>query len=97
MVTAEVQSFIRTDDNGFYMHNFTLHGPMTQTAVNGTDNTARLSLVQPCRFEYVGDRLYTNDDIDEKRSALWYVTYDYKNDATRFSANVKYTYGFSNS
>ena len=96
IITAEVQSFIRTDDNGYYMHNFTLHGPMTQTAVNGTDNTAYLTLYQPCRFEYVGDRLYTDSDIDDKRSALWYVTYDYKNDATRFSANVKYTYGFSN-
>lgn len=93
-IHAEVQAFIRTDNNGFYVSQFNLHSPMLQTAVDGTTETAYLSTLQPCRFEYVGDRLYTNDDIDEKRSALWYATYDYKNDATRFNANVHYTISF---
>lgn len=96
MVKAEVQSFIRTDTEGYYMQNFELLPPMTQTAVNGTDTTASLSTYMPCRFEYVGDRLFTNDDIDGKRSALWWATYDYKNDPSRFNASIKYTYGFSN-
>lgn len=96
LVTAEVQSFIRTDNDGFFMQNFTLHAPITQTAVRGTDTTANLSTPQPCRFEYVGDRMYTNEDIDEKRSALWWASYDYRDESTRFNANVKYTYGFSN-
>lgn len=93
-IHAEVQAFIRTDSDGFYVSQFNLHSPMLQTAVNGTDDVAYLSTYQPCRFEYVGDRLYTNDDIDEKRSALWYATYDYRNDATRFNANVHYTLSF---
>lgn len=97
MVKAEVQSFARTDNEGFFMQNFTLLPPVTQTAVRGTDTTAYLSTPQPCRFEFVGDRLFTNDDIDEKRSALWWMSYDYRNDSLRFNANVKYTYGFSNS
>lgn len=93
-IHAEVQSFIRTDSDGFYVSQFNLHSPLLQTAVDGTAVTAYLSTVQPCRFEYVGDRLYTNNDIDEKRSALWYATYDYKNDASRFNANVHYTLSF---
>lgn len=96
MVTAEVQSFIRTDTEGYFMQNFTLYPPMTQTNVDGTAVQASLSTYMPCRFEYVGDRLFTNDDIDDKRSALWWASYDYRNDGTRFSATVKYTYWFSN-
>lgn len=95
-IHAEIQGFIRTDSNGFYVSTFNLHSPMLQAAVNGTDNTAYLSTYQPCRFEYVGDRLYTNDDIDEKRSSLWYTTYDYRNDPSRFNANIHYTLSFSN-
>jgi len=94
-IHAEVQAFIRTDSNGFYVNQFNLHSPMLQTSVDGTAVTAYLSTVQPLRFEYVGDRLYTNDGIDKKRSALWYATYDYRNDATRFNANVHYTLSFS--
>ena len=94
-IHAEVQAFIRTDSDGFYVNQFNLHSPMLQTSVDGTAVTAYLSTVQPCRFEYVGDRLYTNSDIDKKRSALWYATYDYRNDATRFNANVHYTLSFS--
>lgn len=95
-ISAEVQSFIRTENNGFYMQNFTVHSPMVQSNVRGTDSTAYVTLPQPCRFEYVGDRLYTNDDIDKKRSALWFALYELRDDATRFNANVKYTYSFSN-
>jgi hypothetical protein len=93
-IHAEVQAFIRTDSDGFYISQFNLHSPILQTTVDGTDVTAYLSTLQPCRFEYVGDRLYTNDDIDEKRSALWYATYDYRSDVTRFNANVHYTLSF---
>lgn len=96
-IHAEIQGFIRTDSNGFYVSTFNLHSPMLQAAVNGTDNVAYLSTYQPCRFEYVGDRLYTNDDIDEKRSSLWYTTYDYRNDPSRFNANIHYTLSFFNS
>lgn len=95
-IHAEIQGFIRTDTNGYYVTTFNLHSPMLQAAVNGTDNVAYLSTYQPCRFEYVGDRLYTNDDIDEKRSSLWYTTYDYRNDPTRFNANIHYTISFFN-
>lgn len=95
-IHAEIQAFIRTDSNGYYVSQFNLHSPMLQAAVNGTDNVAYLSTYQPCRFEYVGDRLYTNDDIDEKRSSLWYTTYDYRNDPTRFNANIHYTISFFN-
>ena len=95
-IHAEIQAFIRTDTNGYYVSQFNLHSPMLQAAVNGTDNVAYLSTYQPCRFEYVGDRLYTNDDIDEKRSSLWYTTYDYRNDPTRFNANIHYTISFFN-
>ena len=95
-IHAEIQAFIRTDSNGFYVSTFNLHSPMLQASVNGTDNVAYLSTYQPCRFEYVGDRLYTNDDIDEKRSSLWYTTYDYRNDPTRFNANIHYTISFYN-
>ena len=95
-IHAEIQAFIRTDSNGYYVSQFNLHSPMLQAAVNGTDNVAYLSTYQPCRFEYVGDRLYTNDDIDEKRSSLWYTTYDYRNDPTRFNANIHYTISFYN-
>lgn len=95
-IHAEIQGFIRTDSNGFYVSTFNLHSPMLQAAVNGTDNTAYLSTYQPCRFEYVGDRLYTNDDIDEKRTSLWYTTYDYRNDPSRFNANIHYTISFYN-
>ena len=95
-IHAEIQGFIRTDSNGYYVSTFNLHSPMLQAAVNGTDNVAYLSTYQPCRFEYVGDRLYTNDDIDEKRSSLWYTTYDYRNDPSRFNANIHYTISFFN-
>lgn len=95
-IHAEIQAFIRTDSNGFYVTTFNLHSPMLQSYVDGTDNMAYLSTHQPCRFEYVGDRLYTNDDIDEKRNSLWYTTYDYKNDPTRFNANIHYTISFYN-
>ena len=95
-IHAEIQGFIRTDTNGYYVTTFNLHSPMLQAAVNGTDNVAYLSTYQPCRFEYVGDRLYTNDDIDEKRSSLWYTTYDYRNDPSRFNANIHYTISFFN-
>lgn len=95
-IHAEIQGFIRTDSNGYYVSQFNLHSPMLQAAVNGTDNVAYLSTYQPCRFEYVGDRLFTNDDIDEKRSSLWYTTYDYRNDPTRFNANIHYTISFFN-
>lgn len=95
-IHAEIQGFIRTDSNGYYVSTFNLHSPMLQAAVNGTDNVAYLSTYQPCRFEYVGDRLYTNDDIDEKRSSLWYTTYDYRNDPLRFNANIHYTISFFN-
>lgn len=96
-IHAEIQGFIRTDSNGYYVSQFNLHSPMLQAAVNGTDNVAYLSTYQPCRFEYVGDRLYTNDYIDEKRSSLWYTTYDYRNDPSRFNANIHYTISFYNS
>lgn len=95
-IHAEIQGFIRTDSNGYYVTTFNLHSPMLQSAVNGTDNVAYLSTYQPCRFEYVGDRLYTNDDIDEKRNSLWYTTYDYRNDPSRFNANIHYTISFFN-
>lgn len=95
-IHAEIQAFIRTDSNGYYVSQFNLHSPMLQAAVDGTDNVAYLSTYQPCRFEYVGDRLYTNDDIDEKRNSLWYTTYDYRNDPTRFNANIHYTISFYN-
>ena len=95
-IHAEIQAFIRTDSNGYYVSQFNLHSPMLQAAVNGTDNVAYLSTYQPCRFEYVGDRLYTTDAIDEKRTSLWYTTYDYRNDPTRFNANIHYTISFYN-
>ena len=95
-IHAEIQAFIRTDSNGFYVTTFNLHSPMLQAAVDGTDNLAYLSTHQPCRFEYVGDRLFTTDAIDEKRTSLWYTTYDYRNDPTRFNANIHYTISFFN-
>jgi hypothetical protein len=69
---------------------------MLQAAVDGTDNIAYLSTYQPCRFEDVGDRLYTTEHIDGKRSSLWYTTYDYRDDPTRFNANIHYTISFYN-
>lgn len=93
-IHAEVQAFIRAGVNGFFVNQFNLHSPLLQSEVDGNAVTAYLSTDQPCRFEYVGDRLYTDSDIDEKRSALWWATYDYSDDVTRFKANVHYTIRF---
>lgn len=86
---ALAQGFVRTEGRGLYTNTFHLSAPLINAVRSG--NNVILSTVTPIRSEWVGDRYYGNDDIDEHRSSLFYVWYDYKDDPTRWVADLDLT------
>lgn len=95
LAQCDIQAFLRTDSDGLYTNTFQIRDPLTQSAVDATANVAYIDTVQPLRIEYSGQRQYGNDDIDQQRSALWFMLYNYKNDASRFSASIEIKYTLS--
>ena len=83
---ALIQGFIRTDSNGLYNNSFDLCTPLINCQTVG--NVVRLSTPQPLRFEWTGFRYNGNNDVDEQRTALWYVWNDYNGDASRWNAEI---------
>ena len=84
------EKFIKDFPNdSLYTNTFNLSAPLINAVRSG--NNVILSTVTPIRSEWVGDRYYGNDDIDEHRSSLFYVWYDYKDDPTRWVADLDLT------
>lgn len=86
---ALAQGFVRTEGRGLYTNTFHISAPLINAVRSG--NNVILSTLTPIRSEWVGDRYYGDDDIDEHRSSLFYVWYDYKDDATRWVADLDLT------
>ena len=80
---------LRTDDHGLYVNSFKVDYPVLRTAVLANSDTAYLTSVQPYRFEYTGERLFTDNDMDKKHSALFNEVHRYSEDATRFSCTLQ--------
>lgn len=86
---ALAQGFVRTEGRGLYTNTFHLSAPLIDAVRSG--NNVNLSTATPIRSEWVGDRYYGDKDIDAHRSSLFYVWYDYKDDAARWTADLDLT------